>query len=46
MDSKQDGWRDNQAKENEIKYAIFKVVSDVEEVERIFAIVKQQQSDY
>jgi type I restriction enzyme R subunit len=46
MGSKQDGWRDNQAKENEIKYAIFKVVSDVEEVERIFAIVKQQQSDY
>ncbi|SDG99235.1 type I restriction endonuclease subunit R [Nitrosomonas sp. Nm132] len=46
MGSKQDGWRDNQAKENEIKYAVFKVVSDVEEVERIFAIVKQQQSDY
>lgn len=45
MDSKQDGFRGNQAKENAIKYAIYKVVNDVEEVERIFAIVKQQ-SDY
>lgn len=45
MDSKQDGWRGNQAKENQIKQAIFEVVNDVEEVERIFAIVKQQ-SDY
>jgi type I restriction enzyme R subunit len=45
IDSKQDGWRGNQAKENQIKQAIFEVVNDVEEVERIFAIVKQQ-SDY
>jgi type I restriction enzyme R subunit len=45
MDSKQDGWRGNQAKENQIKQAIFEIVNDVEEVERIFAIVKQQ-SDY
>lgn len=45
MDSKQDGWRGNQAKENQIKQAIFEVVNDVEEVERIFAIVKQQ-NDY
>ncbi|MBK6617586.1 MAG: HsdR family type I site-specific deoxyribonuclease [Nitrosomonas sp.] len=44
-DSKQDGWRDNQAKENQIKRAIFEIVNDVEEVERIFVIVKQQ-SDY
>lgn len=44
-DSKQDGWRGNQAKENQIKQAIFEVVNDVEEVERIFAIVKQQ-SEY
>jgi len=46
MDSKQDGWRGNQAKENQIKQAIFEIVNDVEEVERIFAIVKQQKSDY
>lgn len=46
MDSKQDGWRGNQAKENQIKQAIFEVVNDVEEVERIFDIVKQQKSDY
>lgn len=45
MDSKQDGWRGNQAKENQIKQAIFEIVNDVKEVERIFAIVKQQ-SDY
>ncbi len=45
IDSKQDGWRGNQAKENQIKQAIFEIVNDVEEVERIFAIVKQQ-SDY
>lgn len=45
MDSKQDGWRDNQAKENQIKQAIFEIVNDVEEVERIFAIIKQQ-NDY
>ncbi|MCO6426608.1 hypothetical protein [Nitrosomonas communis] len=45
MGSKQDSFRGNLAKENAIKYAIFKVVNDVDEVERIFAIVKQQ-SDY
>ncbi len=45
MDSKQDGWRGNQAKENEIKRAIFDIVKDADEVERIFAIVKQQR-DY
>jgi type I restriction enzyme R subunit len=44
-DSRQDGWRDNQAKENQIKRAIFEIVNNVEEVERIFVIVKQQ-SDY
>jgi len=44
-DSKQDGWRGNPAKENQIKQAIFEVVNDVEEVERIFTIVKQQ-SEY
>ncbi|MBX9636047.1 MAG: HsdR family type I site-specific deoxyribonuclease [Nitrosomonas sp.] len=44
-DHKQDGWRGNQAKENEIKRAIFDIVKDADEVERIFAIVKQQR-DY
>ncbi|MXS84128.1 HsdR family type I site-specific deoxyribonuclease [Nitrosomonas oligotropha] len=45
MDSKQDNWRGNPARESDIQQAIFKIVNDVEEVERIFAIVKQQ-SDY
>ena len=45
MVSKQDGWRGNQVKESDIKRAIFKIVNDVNEVERTFAIVKQQ-SDY
>lgn len=40
--SKSDGWRGNQAKENQIKKAIWKIVNDMDEVERIFAIVKQQ----
>jgi len=40
--SKSDGWRGNQAKENQIKQAIYGIVDNVEEVERIFAIVKQQ----
>jgi len=40
--SKSDGWRGNQAKENQIKHAIYKIVDDVEEVKRIFAITKQQ----
>ncbi|PSJ16263.1 type I restriction endonuclease subunit R [Nitrosomonas supralitoralis] len=45
MDSKQDDWRNNPARESDIQQAIFKIVNDVDEVERIFAIVKQQ-SDY
>jgi len=43
--SKSDGWRGNQAKENIIKEAIWKIVGDADEVERIFSIVKQQR-DY
>ena len=39
------GWRGNQAKENIIKKAIWKIVADIDEVERIFDIVKQQ-SEY
>jgi type I restriction enzyme R subunit len=40
--SKSDEWRDNLAKENLIKEAIYKIVDNVEEVEYIIAIVKQQ----
>ena len=40
--SKPAGWRGNQAKENIIKQGIFAIVNDFDEVERIFAIVKQQ----
>lgn len=43
--SKSDRWRGNLAKENQTKQAIYKIVDNVEEVERIFAIVKQQR-DY
>ena len=35
-------WRDAQAKEMVVKKAIYDVLQDVEEVERIFLIVKQQ----
>jgi type I restriction enzyme, R subunit len=35
-------WRGNTPSENEIKYAIYKVLHDKAEVERIFQIVKQQ----
>jgi len=43
--SKSDGWRGNQPKENQIKRAIWEIVKDEQEVERIFDIVKQQK-DY
>lgn len=43
--SRSDGWRGNPAKENLIQQAIYKIVNDVDEVKRIFAIVKQQ-SEY
>lgn len=39
--SMQDGWRGNQAKENQIKQAIFEIVNDAEKVEGIFSIVKK-----
>ena len=35
-------WRGNIPSENEIKRAIFEVLNDTAEVERIFQIVKQQ----
>ena len=37
-----DGWRGVQAREQVIKGALYEVLKDVEEVERIFVIVKQQ----
>lgn len=43
--SKSDGWRGNTAKENQIKKAIWEIIKDVHEVERIFNIVGQQ-SEY
>jgi len=39
------GWRGKPAKENIIKEAIWKIVNDIDETERIFEIVKQQ-SEY
>lgn len=41
--SKSDGWRGNIPKENEIKIAIWKLVQDEDEVERIFNIITQQE---
>jgi type I restriction enzyme, R subunit len=39
---KKDDWRGNLQKENEIKAALYEVLQDKKEVERIFAIVKEQ----
>jgi type I restriction enzyme, R subunit len=43
MNNKLAMWRDNTAKENVIKGAIYKVLNDINEVNRIFEIIKQQQ---
>ncbi len=37
-----DGWRDNDAKEKVIKSRLYEVLKDVDEVERIFPIIKKQ----
>lgn len=37
-----DGWRGVQAKENVIKAALYRILQDVAEVERIFLIIRQQ----
>ena len=37
-----DSWRGHQARENTIKQALFSLLQDASEVERIFLIVKQQ----
>ena len=39
-DVKPDGWRNNQAKENNIKRALFGILKDRNEVERVFLIIK------
>ncbi len=39
---KKSDWRGNLQKENEIKAELFKILNDVDEVERIFAVIKQQ----
>ena len=43
--SRPDGWRGVAAKENVIKAAIYAVLEDISEVERIFPIIRQQ-SEY
>lgn len=37
-----DSWRDNKAKENIIKAKLLEVLQDITEVERVFAIIKNQ----
>ena len=37
-----DGWRDNQARENVIKAALFDILGDEADVERIFLIIRAQ----
>ena len=45
LETKKADWRGNTQKENEIKAAIFKILNNEDEVERIFPIIKQQ-DDY
>jgi type I restriction enzyme R subunit len=39
---KPDGWRGNVPRENQIKKGIYEIVNDINEVERIFSIVREQ----
>lgn len=39
---KRDGWRGNLPKEREIKKALFEVLNDVEKVEDVFTIIREQ----
>ena len=39
---KKDNWKGNPPKELEIKAELFKILNDEAEVERVFAIIKQQ----
>lgn len=43
MKAKQDGFRNNPAKENRIKRALYQIVNDDNEVERIYRIVVEQE---
>lgn len=43
MKAKQDGFRNNPAKENRIKRALYQIVNDDDEVERIYRIVVEQE---
>lgn len=45
MKAKQDGFRNNPAKENRIKRALYQITNDDDEVERIYRIVVEQE-DY
>jgi len=41
--AKRDSWRGNESKENEIKQAIYNIVKDKIETERIFTLIEQQE---
>lgn len=41
-DARPDGWRGIQTKENVIKAALYEILQDMDEVERIFPIIRQQ----
>lgn len=43
MKAKQDGFRNNPAKENRIKRALYQITNDDDEVERIYRIVVEQE---
>ena len=40
--AKQDGFRNNPVKENKIKRAIYQILKDEDEVERIYQIIVEQ----
>lgn len=42
LTSKQDGFRHNHAKENKIKYALYQILDNQPEVERIYKIIAEQ----
>lgn len=44
--ARRDDWRGGQAKENEIKHALYNILQNPEEVERIFKIIVAQTGDY
>ncbi|KAA3606308.1 MAG: HsdR family type I site-specific deoxyribonuclease [Calditrichaeota bacterium] len=42
MTSKRDSWRGNLAKEREIQQSLYQILNDVEKVEAIFSIIREQ----